>query len=99
MMAERSKPASLFKDMPDAEPDALLRTDSARQGRETLRFPSGRWLLPYSPRKIRDFYEAMPKPTEHLANWAPTPKIHEAVFGRIRVGRASVRADSSFRRV
>jgi hypothetical protein len=88
MMAEAKQAGLLFKDMPDAEPDALLSTDSAKDKDGRLydsRSGLGGYYR-YSPRKIRDFYEAMPKPPEAPGDWAPTPKIHEAVFGRIRVG-------------
>ena len=49
--------------MPDDEPDALLSTDSAKDkdGRlYDLRSGLGGYYR-YSPRKISDFYHAMPK--------------------------------------
>jgi hypothetical protein len=88
MMAEAKQAGLQFKDMPDAEPDALLSTDSAKDKDGRLydsRSGLGGYYR-YSPRKIVDFYEAMPKPPAAPDDWAPMPKIHEAVFGRIRVG-------------
>ncbi|HEY0329889.1 MAG TPA: DUF2235 domain-containing protein [Rhodopseudomonas sp.] len=84
MMAEAKDAGLQFKDMPDAEPDALLSTDSAKDKDGRLydsRSGLGGYYR-YSPRKMADFYAAMPK----HENWAPKPKIHEAVFGRIKVG-------------
>lgn len=90
MMAEAKEAGLLFKDLPDAEPDALLSTDSAKDKDGRLydsRSGLGGYYR-YSPRKISDLYDAMPdavgadgKPCRR-----PVPKIHEAVFGRIKIG-------------
>jgi uncharacterized protein (DUF2235 family) len=88
MMAEAKQSGLQFKDMPDAEPDALLSTDSAKDKDGRLydsRSGLGGYYR-YSPRKIADFYTAMPKPKDATESWAPVPKIHAAVFGRIRTG-------------
>jgi uncharacterized protein (DUF2235 family) len=90
MMSEAKQAGLIFKDLPDAEPDALLSTDSAKDKDGRLydsRSGLGGYYR-YSPRKISDFYDAMPdtlgpdgKPCRR-----PVPKIHEAVFGRIKTG-------------
>jgi hypothetical protein len=90
MMSEAKAAGLTFKDLPDAEPDALLSTDSAKDKDGRLydsRSGLGGYYR-YSPRKISDFYDAMPdtmgpdgKPCRR-----PVPKIHEAVFGRIKTG-------------
>jgi uncharacterized protein (DUF2235 family) len=90
MMAEAKDAGLVFKDMPDAEPDALLSTDSAKDKDGRLydsRSGLGGYYR-YSPRKIQDFYDAMPVTVDAggKRNPRPTPKIHEAVFGRIRTG-------------
>jgi hypothetical protein len=88
MMAEATQAGLQFKDMPDAEPDALLSTDSAKDKDGRLydsRSGLGGYYR-YSPRKISEFYKAMPKAKDAPDDWSPMPKIHEAVFGRIRVG-------------
>ena len=62
MMAEAKAAGLRFKDMPNDEPDALLSTDSAKDkdGRlYDLRSGLGGYYR-YSPRKITDFYHAMP---------------------------------------
>jgi uncharacterized protein (DUF2235 family) len=90
MMAEAKEAGLLFKDLPDAEPDALLSTDSAKDKDGRLYDSRGGLggYYRYSPRKISDLYDAMPdalgpdgKPCPR-----PVPKIHEAVFGRIKIG-------------
>ena len=90
MMAEAKAAGLQFKDMPDDEPDALLSTDSAKDKDGRLydsRSGLGGYYR-YSPRKISDFYHAMP--ITHAADGTPhpkpIPKIHDAVFGRIRTG-------------
>jgi len=90
MMGEAKAAGLLFKDMPDDEPDALLSTDSAKDKDGRLydsRSGLGGYYR-YSPRKISDFYNAMPKThaADGTPNPAPIPKIHDAVFGRIRTG-------------
>jgi len=90
MMAEAKEAGLIFKDMPDDEPDALLSTDSAKDKDGRLydsRSGLGGYYR-YSPRKIVDFYEAMPVTLDKDGNHHPRrlPKIHDAVFGRIRVG-------------
>jgi hypothetical protein len=90
MMSEAKAAGLIFKDLPDAEPDALLSTDSAKDKDGRLydsRSGLGGYYR-YSPRKISDLYDAMPdtmgldgKPCRR-----PVPKIHEAVFGRIKTG-------------
>jgi hypothetical protein len=88
MMAEAKQAGLQFKDMPNAEPDALLSTDSAKDKDGRLydsRSGIGGYYR-YSPRKISEFYKAMPKPKDAPDEWSPKPKIHEAVFGRIKVG-------------
>ncbi|MHC2313084.1 hypothetical protein ACVIHC_000130 [Bradyrhizobium diazoefficiens] len=90
MMSEAKQAGLVFKDMPDAEPDALISTDSAKDKDGRLydsRSGLGGYYR-YSPRKIQDFYDAMPATTasDGTPNPKPVPKIHEAVFGRIKLG-------------
>src|SRR3984893_3075787 len=92
MMAEAKEAGLQFKAMPDAEPDALLSTDSAKDKDGRLydsRSGLGGYYR-YSPRKISDFYDAMPYSKARLRDpsKAPAllPKIHETVFGRIKMG-------------
>ena len=61
-MSEAKAAGLVFKDMPDAEPDALISTDSAKDKDGRLydsRSGLGGYYR-YSPRKIQDFYDAMP---------------------------------------
>ncbi|UFW46447.1 MULTISPECIES: DUF2235 domain-containing protein, partial [Bradyrhizobium] len=90
MMSEAKDAGLVFKDMPDAEPDALISTDSAKDKDGRLydsRSGLGGYYR-YSPRKIQDFYDAMPATVapDGTLNPRPVPKIHEAVFGRIKLG-------------
>lgn len=89
MMSEAKEAGLIFKDMPDAEPDALISTDSAKDKDGRLydsRSGLGGYYR-YSPRKIQDFYDAMPVTFDKgKPNPKPVPKIHEAVFGRIKLG-------------
>jgi uncharacterized protein (DUF2235 family) len=90
MMAEAKEAGLIFKDLPDAEPDALLSTDSAKDKDGRLydsRSGLGGYYR-YSPRKIQDFYDAMPASFDANGqpNKKPVPKIHEAAFGRIKLG-------------
>lgn len=89
-MSEAKQAGLVFKDMPDAEPDALISTESAKDKDGRLydsRSGLGGYYR-YSPRKIQDFYDAMPATTaaDGTPNPKPVPKIHEAVFGRIKLG-------------
>ena len=87
MLAEAEAAGLKFKKFPDADPDALIYTDSAKNKDGRLydsRSGLGGYYR-YSPRKIHDFYRAMPKDTKK-ADFAPLPKIHESVFGRIKIG-------------
>jgi hypothetical protein len=90
MLAEAEKSGLSFKKMPTADPDALLSSDSAKDkdGRlyDSRSGLSGYYR--YSPRKIQDFYDAMPREKDPQGKLipAPVPKIHESVFGRIQVG-------------
>src|SRR5258708_3397513 len=88
MMAEAKQAGLEFKDMPNAEPDALLSIDSAKDKDGRLydsRSGIGGYYR-YSPRKISEFYKAMPNPEDAPAEWPPKQKTHEAVCGRIKVG-------------
>jgi uncharacterized protein (DUF2235 family) len=104
MMAEAKLADLAFKDTPGAEPDALLSTDSAKDKDGRLydsRSGLGGYYR-YSPRKVTDFYDAMPGVDDKGRQWLdakgkpwvdtqgapirPVPKIHESVFGRIRIG-------------
>ena len=88
MMAEAKAAGLQFKDMPDDEPDALLSTDLAKDkdGRlDHLRSGLGGYYR-YSPRKISDFYHAITHAADGTPHPKPIPKIHDAVFGRIRTG-------------
>jgi uncharacterized protein (DUF2235 family) len=97
MMAEAKLAKLAFKDTPGAEPDALLSTDSAKDKDGRLydsRSGLGGYYR-YSPRKMAEFYDAMPpsvdakgQPSKDAKGkpFKPVPKIHESVFGRIRVG-------------
>ena len=72
MMAEAKAAGLQFKDMPDDEPDALLSTDSAKDKDGRLydsRSGLGGYYR-YSPRKISDFYHAMP--ITHAADGTPS---------------------------
>src|SRR3954447_11599536 len=85
MLAEAGRSGLRFKEFPSDEPDALLRVDSAKDKDGRLydsRAGLGGYYR-YSPRKILDLYDAMPvKP----GSPGPVPKIHQTVFGRIKVG-------------
>lgn len=89
MLAEAKATGLEFKDLPDAEPDALLSTDSAKDKDGRLydsRSGLGGYYR-YGPRKIADFYTPMQKKNEKgQIVYRPVPKIHESVFGRIRNG-------------
>jgi uncharacterized protein (DUF2235 family) len=90
ILAEAKQAGLVFKDMAQAEPDALLSTDSAKDKDGRLydsRSGLGGYYR-YSPRKIADFYDAMKKAAEKASKpaGALVPKIHESVFGRIKVG-------------
>lgn len=90
ILAEARQAGLVFKDMAGAEPDALLSTDSAKDKDGRLydsRSGIGAYYR-YNPRKITDFYEAMRKAAENRgkAPGALLPKIHESVFGRIKIG-------------
>jgi hypothetical protein len=90
MMSEAKGAGLTFKDLPDAEPDALLSTDSAKDKDGRLydsRSGLGGYYR-YSPRKISDLYDAMPDTLgpDGKSCRTPVPKIHEAVFGRIKTG-------------
>ncbi len=90
MLAEAEAAGLTFKKTPTADPDALLSTDSAKDKDGRLydsRSGLGGYYR-YSPRKIQDFYDAMPRELDKDGNPLPVPlpKIHESVFGRIRVG-------------
>jgi uncharacterized protein (DUF2235 family) len=85
MLAEAGQSGLRFKEFPSDDPDALLRVDSAKDKDGRLydsRAGLGGYYR-YSPRKISDFYDAMPK---EPGSPAPVPKIHETVFGRLKVG-------------
>ncbi|UPT97723.1 DUF2235 domain-containing protein [Bradyrhizobium barranii subsp. apii] len=90
ILAEARQAGLVFKTIARAEPDALLNTDSAKDKDGRLydsRSGLGGYYR-YSPRKIADFYEAMAKAAEKkgVAPGALVPKIHESVFGRIKMG-------------
>ena len=85
MLAEASQSGLRFKEFPGDDPDALLRVDSAKDKDGRLydsRSGLGGYYR-YSPRKISDLYDAMP---QKPGSAAPVPKIHDTVFGRIKVG-------------
>ncbi len=87
MLAEAEAAGLKFKKFPGAAPDVLISTDSA-QDKDGRLYDSRNGLggyYRYSPRKIEDFYQAMPKDAKDAA-FTPVPKIHESVFGRIRIG-------------
>ena len=101
IMAEARQAGLVFKEMANAEPDALLATDSAKDKDGRLydsRSGLGGYYR-YSPRQIINFYDAMPEAVKRKQSAAKTqlataqsnvttslPKIHESVFGRIRTG-------------
>jgi len=90
MLAEAEAAGLTFKKTPKADPDALISTDSAKDKDGRLydsRSGLGGYYR-YSPRKIQEFYDAMPRELDkdNKPLPAPLPKIHESVFGRIRVG-------------
>jgi hypothetical protein len=89
MLAEAKATGLMFKGLPDAEPDAPLTTDSAKDKDGRLydsRSGLGGYYR-YGPRKIADFYASMPKRNNQGQTvHSPVPKIHESVFGRIRNG-------------
>jgi uncharacterized protein (DUF2235 family) len=90
MMAEARQSGLVFKEIKDAEPDALLATDSAKDKDGRLydsRSGVGGYYR-YSPRKIMDFYQPMQKAAERdgARSGSLVPKIHESVFGRIKIG-------------
>jgi hypothetical protein len=85
MLAEAKATGLVFKDLPDAEPDALLSTDSAKDKDGRLydsRSGLGGYYR-YGPRKIADFYATMKAKD---GDYRPVPKIHETAFGRIKNG-------------
>jgi uncharacterized protein (DUF2235 family) len=85
MLAEAGQSGLRFKEFPSDDPDALLRVDSAKDKDGRLYDSRGGLggYYRYSPRRISDFYDAMPRAP---GSPAPVPKIHETVFGRIKVG-------------
>lgn len=86
MMAEAEKFGLTFKEMQNSEPDAVMSADSAKDKDGRLynsRSGLGGYYR-YSPRKISDFYNAMPAVAD--GTFTPKPKIHESVFGRINIG-------------
>ncbi len=89
MLAEAKATGLAFKDLPDAEPDALLTADSAKDKDGRLynsRSGLGGYYR-YGPRKIADFYASMQtKKDQGQTIRTAIPKIHESVFGRIRTG-------------
>lgn len=103
IVAEARQAGVVFKQMANAEPDALLSTDSAKDKDGRLydsRSGVGGYYR-YNPRKIADFYERTKKSIERRQQKATReaktnaaapvvpsalPKIHETVFGRIRIG-------------
>ena len=90
ILAEAKQAGLVFKEISDADPDALLTTDSAKDKDGRLydsRSGLGGYYR-YSPRKIADYYAAMQKAAGKAgkAAGALVPKIHESVFGRIKVG-------------
>jgi len=90
----------LFKDMPDAEPDALLSTDSAQgQGRGDFTIPAAASVvLPVQSTKDQRLLRGHAEATRSTWHWAPTPKSRSRL--RQNQGRrASVRADRSSARV
>jgi hypothetical protein len=92
ILAEAKQAGLRFKDFPGDDPDALVSVDSAKDKDGRLydsRSGLGGYYR-YSPRKISDFYDAMPYSKARLRDpsKAPAllPKIHESVFGRIKMG-------------
>jgi hypothetical protein len=90
MLAEAGHSGLTFKKMAGAEPDALLSTDSTKDKDGRLydsRSGTGGYYR-YSPRKITDFYSDMRKAAEARGKSSGIlmPKIHESVFGRIKLG-------------
>ena len=92
ILAEAEQAGLVFKEIAKAEPDALLVTDSAKDKDGRLydsRSGMGGYYR-YSPRKISDFYDAMAeaaaKSVKNKKALSIIPKIHESVFGRIKVG-------------
>ncbi len=92
ILAEAKRAGLTFKDFPGDDPDALVSVDSAKDKDGRLydsRSGLGGYYR-YSPRKISDLYDAMPYSRDRLRD--PTkppallPKIHETVFGRIKMG-------------
>ena len=82
ILAEARQAGLVFKEFSDAEPDALLSTDSAKDKDGRLydsRSGLGGYYR-YSPRKISDFYDAMRKAAETAGKpaGALVPKIHES---------------------
>jgi uncharacterized protein (DUF2235 family) len=99
IMAEAQQAGLVFKEMANAEPDALLTTDSAKDKDGRLydsRSGVGGYYR-YNPRRIADFYEGMPQAVKRRQEAAEAtsasaepqkllPKIHETVFGKIKIG-------------
>jgi hypothetical protein len=90
ILAEAKQAGLVFKEISDADPDALLATDSAKDKDGRL-YDSRSGLGGYyrfSPRKIAGYYTPMAKASQKAGNPVGTlvPKIHESVFGRIKVG-------------
>jgi hypothetical protein len=88
MMAEAKIAGLAFKDTPGAEPDALLSTDFAkhRDGTSTIHAAGSAAIIatvragsPISMKRCRGA-------RMQGEAFTPVPKIHESVFGRIRVG-------------
>lgn len=90
MMAEAQQAGLVFKEIRNAEPDALLAANSAkdRDGRLYDSRSGVGGYYRYSPRKISDFYGPMAAAASKvgLTPGKLMPKIHESVFGRIKVG-------------
>jgi hypothetical protein len=101
IMAEAQQAGLIFKSMANAEPDALLTADSAKDKDGRLynsRSGLGGYYR-YSPRTISQFYDKMPEaikrrvgapkersPANQSNISALIPKIHETVFGRLKMG-------------
>jgi uncharacterized protein (DUF2235 family) len=89
MLAEAKATGLVFKDLPDAEPDALLSTDAAKDKDGRLydsRSGLGGYYR-YGPRRIEDFYASMQKKdAKGKTIYSPVPKIHESAFKRIKNG-------------
>jgi hypothetical protein len=90
MMAEAQQSGLVFKEIKNAEPDALLSANSAKDkdGRLYDSRSGARGYYRYSPRNISDFYTPMAAAAAKgaVGSGKLTPKIHESVFGRIKVG-------------